>query len=213
MRVRNSCTERQLSRESKRRTRRENQISIWLRKATVSRSVDEANAMAFVGEKGRAGTHAGEMAAFAFDAQVLLDATLLCYQAHQRFGLMGIELIGDKDPAGLRIRLEGLSDVSGKVVIACAWGQCWEPEVVRWPRQDWRSNSACHDGDMQMLLARRDQAAWVTRDGAVRVPECRSSHRYLPHACPSRRAPQWPHTPHTPCKSVRPIRQGRRQVG
>ncbi len=115
MRVRNSCTERQLSRESKRRTRIENQISIWLRKATVSRSVDEANAMAFVGEKGRAGTHAGEMAAFAFDAQVLLDATLLCYQAHQRFGLMGIELIGDKDPADLRIRLEGLSDVSGKV--------------------------------------------------------------------------------------------------
>ena len=48
-------------------------------------------------------------------AQLLLDATLLCYQAHQRFGLMGIELIGDKDPAGLRIRLDRLGDVSGEV--------------------------------------------------------------------------------------------------
>jgi hypothetical protein len=28
---------------------------------------------------------------------------------------MGIELIGDKDPAGLRIRLDGLGDVSGEV--------------------------------------------------------------------------------------------------
>jgi hypothetical protein len=37
------------------------------------------------------------------------------HQAHQRFGLMGIELIGDKDPAGLRIRLDGLSDVSDEV--------------------------------------------------------------------------------------------------
>jgi len=82
---------------------------------TVSGSVDEANTMACVGEKGRAGVHAGEMAAFAFDAQLLLDATLLCYQAHQRFGLMGIELIGDKDPAGLRIRLDRLGDVSGEV--------------------------------------------------------------------------------------------------
>ncbi len=32
---------------------------------TVSGSVDEANAMARVGEKGRAGTHAGEMTTFA----------------------------------------------------------------------------------------------------------------------------------------------------
>jgi hypothetical protein len=82
---------------------------------TVSGSVDEANAMACVGEKGRAGTHAGEMTTFAFDAQLLLHATLLCYQAHQRFGLMGIELISDKDPAGLRIRLDRLGDVSGEV--------------------------------------------------------------------------------------------------
>src|SRR5713101_5652260 len=98
MRVRNSCTERQLSRESKRRTRILNQISIWLRKATVPGSVHETNAMSGVGEKSCARTHAGEMATFAFDAQFLLDITLRSDQAHQRFGLMSVKLIGDKDP-------------------------------------------------------------------------------------------------------------------
>jgi len=82
---------------------------------TVSGSVDEANTMAKVGEKGRTGAHAGKMAAFAFDAQILLDATLRSDQTHQGFGLMSIELIGDKDPAGVRIGLDSLGDVSGKV--------------------------------------------------------------------------------------------------
>ena len=92
-----------------------NQISIWLRKATVFGSVDKANAMAGVGEKGGTRAHAGEMTAFAFDAQLLLDGTLRCHQAHQRFGLMGVELIGDKDPGGFWIGLDGLGDVSGEV--------------------------------------------------------------------------------------------------
>src|SRR5260221_14336659 len=114
MRVRNSCTERQLSRESKRRTRIENQISIWLRKATVSGRVDEANAMAGVGAKGRTGAHAGQMATFAFDAQILLEAAPRSDQTHQGFGLMTIELIGDKDPAGVRMGLERLGVGSGQ---------------------------------------------------------------------------------------------------
>src|SRR5436853_5291245 len=71
--------------------------------------------MACVGEKGRPGTHVCEMTTFPFETQFLLDATLLCYQTHQRFGLMGIELISDKDPAGLRIRLDSLGDMRGKV--------------------------------------------------------------------------------------------------
>jgi len=71
--------------------------------------------MADIGEKGSARAHTGEMAAFAFDTHVLLDATLRSYQAHQCFGLMGVELISDKDPGGLGIGLDGLGDVSGKV--------------------------------------------------------------------------------------------------
>ena len=77
--------------------------------------VDEANAMARIGEKSGPRRHGGEMAAFAFDAQLLLYITLLCYQAYQCFGLMGIQLISDKDPDGVRIGLEGLDDVSSKV--------------------------------------------------------------------------------------------------
>ena len=78
-------------------------------------SVDEAKAMAGVGEKGGARAHAGEMTAFAFDAQLLLDATLLSHQAHQRLGLVGIELIGDKDPAGFWIGLDRLGNVRDEV--------------------------------------------------------------------------------------------------
>jgi hypothetical protein len=78
-------------------------------------SVDEANAMAGAGEKGGTRAHIGEVAAFALDAQVLLDATLLGHQTHQGLRLMGVELIGDEDPGGLWIRLDGLFDVSGEV--------------------------------------------------------------------------------------------------
>ncbi len=92
-----------------------NQISIWLRKATVSGSIHEANAMSGVGEKGCAGAHAGKMTTFAFDAQVFLYFTLRSYQTHQRFRLMGVQLISDKDPGGVRISLEGLDDVSSEV--------------------------------------------------------------------------------------------------
>ncbi len=82
---------------------------------TVFGSVDEANAMAGVGEKGGARAHAGEMTAFAFDTELLLDPTLRRRQAHQGFGLMGVELISDKDPVGFRIGLDGLGDMRGEI--------------------------------------------------------------------------------------------------
>jgi hypothetical protein len=71
--------------------------------------------MAGIGEKGCARAHAGEVTTFAFHAQVFLYITLRSYQTHQRFRLMGVQLIRDKDPGGVRISLEGLDDVSGKV--------------------------------------------------------------------------------------------------
>ena len=54
----------------------------------MSGSIHEANAMSGVGEKGGARAHAGEMAAFAFAAQVPLEVTLRCHQANQGLGLM-----------------------------------------------------------------------------------------------------------------------------
>ncbi len=71
--------------------------------------------MARIGEKSSPRRHGGEMAAFAFGTQILLDVTLRRHQAHQGLGLMRVELIGDEDPGGLWIGLDGLHDVSGKV--------------------------------------------------------------------------------------------------
>ena len=82
--------------------------------------------MAGIGEKGCAHAHEGLVTTFAFDAQVFLYITLRSYQTHQRFRLMGVQLIRDKDPGGVRISLEGLDDVSGKVGKGRAWVQCWE---------------------------------------------------------------------------------------
>ena len=56
----------------------------------MSGSVDEADTMVGLGEKGGTRAHAGEVAAFAFDAEILLDTTLRSDQAHQRFRLMGV---------------------------------------------------------------------------------------------------------------------------
>ena len=44
--------------------------------------VDEANAMAEIGEKGGTGTHGRKLAAFAFDAEIVLDAALLSHQTY-----------------------------------------------------------------------------------------------------------------------------------
>jgi hypothetical protein len=82
---------------------------------TVPGSVDKANAMGRIREKGGSRLHRGQMTAFALDTEILLNATQLGYQTDQRFGLMRVELIGNEDPARMRIGLNGLYDVSGKV--------------------------------------------------------------------------------------------------
>ena len=82
---------------------------------TVPGCVDEANAMCRVREKSGSRLHRGQMAAFALDAEILLNATQLGYQADQRFGLMCVELVGYQDPARLWIHLDSLFDVSDEV--------------------------------------------------------------------------------------------------
>ena len=97
--------------------------------------VDNTNAMSGVGEKGGPCFHRGQMATFALDTEILLDATLRGYQAHQCFGLMGVELVGDKDLSRLGIGLDSLGDVGSEV----RFGACG-------------SNAGCHDlsGDIQI---------------------------------------------------------------
>jgi len=64
------------------------------------------------------------MSAFAFDAQIPLDTTVLGDQRHQRLRLMGVELIGDKNPGGFWIGLDGLFDVCGKIFLRAPWSNC-----------------------------------------------------------------------------------------
>ena len=94
--------------------------------------------MRWVGSERKAArvAHRSQMTTFALDTQILLDATLRGDQAHQRLGLMGVELIGDKDPSRLWITLDGLGDVGSEVGFGAGG-----------------SNAGCHDlsaGDIQI---------------------------------------------------------------
>ena len=168
--------------------------------------------MRWVGSERKAARVAdrGQMATFALDPEILLDATLRGYQAHQRFGLMGVELVGDKDPSRLWIGLDGLGEMGSEVVIACVWVQCWGLQFVRWRHPNWRSTSGCHGARIRIPDVRRDRAAWATRGGDVLRLGCRSSHRCCSHVCPPQPGPEWPNTPGTPCGSAGPVRRGPR---
>ncbi len=71
--------------------------------------------MAGIRKKGGTGAHARQVTAFAFGPELLLDATVLSHQTHQALRLMGIELIGDKEPAGLWVGLDGLGDMGSEI--------------------------------------------------------------------------------------------------
>lgn len=60
----------------------------------------------------------GRVISIAFAAQVLLYATMRCYQTHQGLQLMRVELIGDEDSTRLWIRLDGSGDVSDEFSLA-----------------------------------------------------------------------------------------------
>jgi hypothetical protein len=53
---------------------------------------------------------------------------------------MSVELIGDEDPGGLWIGLEGLHEARGKVGKGCVSVPCWVLQPARWPRRGWQSN-------------------------------------------------------------------------
>src|SRR5260370_40935477 len=95
-----------------------------------------------------------------------------------------LSLIGDEDAGGLWIGLEGLHDVSGKVVIACVSVQGWASRPARWPRRGWHAN-----GCRAMPLVLEFLALDVTGlHGQGEVQTCQGldashAHRYSSHAC------------------------------
>ena len=58
----------------------------------------EHDIMGRVAQKGRSTRHRCENATFPFDAQVLIDPRTLRDPMHQRFGLMGVEIVADDMP-------------------------------------------------------------------------------------------------------------------
>jgi hypothetical protein len=174
----------------------------------VPGSVDEANAMARIGEKSGPRRHGGEMATFAFGTQILLDVTL---RRHQGLGLMRVELIGDEDPGGLWIGLDGLNDVSGKVGKGRVSVRYWGSRPARWPRRGWQSNSACHAAGIRIPGARRDRAGWARRGADAPALGCQSFHRYSSHVRPAQQALVLSYKPRTPCRSAQPVQWGRRE--
>jgi hypothetical protein len=151
---------------------------------TVPGSVDKANAMGRIREKGGSRLHRGQMTAFALDTEILLNATQLGYQTDQRFGLMRVELIGNEDPARMRIGLNGLYDVSGKVGFRAGGSNTGSHNLASGYIQIGDQTMACHAVHIRIPGAGRDQAAWARTHGDVRALGCRSSHRCLLHASP-----------------------------
>ena len=85
---------------------------------TVLGNIDESNRMSWVTEESTSGLHRLE------------DAPLLCLSQHfvinlqfagdhpdQLFATMGVEIVHDKHPAGIRVSRDRLSDVIGKIAI------------------------------------------------------------------------------------------------
>src|SRR5919106_392960 len=73
--------------------------------------------VARIGKKSRPRGHRFENATLALFTQVVLDTVMGRHKPHQAFGLMSIEVVGDKmPPRGLRITGYGLLQMSHEVL-------------------------------------------------------------------------------------------------
>src|SRR5512147_2857922 len=77
--------------------------------------VDPANSMVGIFEEGGARFHGLQNTGLPFDAQGFFDTACGGNVPNQGFGLMGIELISDKDPGAAGVASHGLADMLSKV--------------------------------------------------------------------------------------------------
>lgn len=82
---------------------------------SVLGSIDEADAMSFILQEGHAGLLRFQDPAATFLAQVKIQLATFGNQAHQRLRAVDIELVNDKDPAGLWVEIDRAFDVLGKI--------------------------------------------------------------------------------------------------
>src|SRR6266702_8941828 len=76
---------------------------------------------------------------------------------------MRVELVGNEDPARLRIYLDGLFDMSDEVGLRAGGSNTGSHHLAGGSIQIGNQTMACHAVHIQILLARRDQAAWQGR--------------------------------------------------
>lgn len=60
-----------------------------------------------------------------FDAEVITQPIACSHETHQTFRLMGVQLIRDKDPDCLGVRVDGLGNVGRKIGFRTGWPQAW----------------------------------------------------------------------------------------
>ena len=87
-------------------------------------SVDESNAVGRIGEELLAGLHGFENAHFAFHSEISFDPALSGNPAYQRLGLVGIELVCNKDPTGFEIGGNGAGDMLEEILFGSGLTDC-----------------------------------------------------------------------------------------
>ena len=76
-----------------------------------------------------------------------------------------LSLVGNEDPVRLRIHLDGLFEMSDEVGFRAGGSTTGSHDLAGGYIQMGDQTMACHAVHMQMLLARRDQAAWARTRG------------------------------------------------
>ena len=77
--------------------------------------VEEGDAVGRIAKEGGARGHRPEDPGLAFHAEVVGEPAPLRDEADEGFGLVGVELVGDEEPGGLGIGVDGPGDVRGEV--------------------------------------------------------------------------------------------------
>ena len=91
--------------------------------------IGKSNAMGFILEEVGPCFLGLEEARFPFDAQIDRQLTVSGHQSDQAFGLMGVELIHDKNPLALRIDREGLFNVVFTVLFGAGLAYRWTHDL------------------------------------------------------------------------------------
>src|SRR5690606_31430117 len=86
----------------------------------VAGRVDEADAVRGVLEELLAARHTLKNTCLAFDAEVRVDTATRGHEPYERLGLVRVELVEHEDPRRSRIRVDGVADMHGKILLgAC----------------------------------------------------------------------------------------------